>query len=184
MINQEKDSLCKELETTTGLRAAELFIRRIKEGETDPLLLYSIAINHTDRVGFRAGWILEKLCEQSPDYADLFADRLIADFYLIRNTSTLRVLAKLLGRHLKQRADLLSRGIDNYEGLIERSFEALIARDTQFSVKQMCCELLLLFKDREDWIREELQVWCDSLPALQQTAATTYRRRLSKVMKK
>ncbi len=208
MPNAEVDRLCKELETTTGLRAAEFFIRRIEEGETDPFFLYSIAIERTDRVGFRSAWVLEKLCEKTPDYAQELVERLVADFRRIENPSTLRVLTKLLGRYLKQRnnfskrrfpqpkgcfgetkqpfdnckesTDLSKWNIEKISPVIERCFEALIDPEMQFSVKQMCCELLLLFKDREEWIKEELQAWCDGLVTLQLPAATAYRRRLSK----
>lgn len=185
MSKTEKESLIKELDCSMGIAAIERFIRRIKEGELSVVCLYEVSMERTDKTGFHAAWILEKLCERIPDYAELFIEELVGNFTEIQNQSSMRAYAKLLSRLLRQqKRGVLHETLStmllsiNPDKLIEACFSFIINPNVRISVKQMCCELMLFYKEKEGWIKNELHEFAAQL-ALQSTpAAQSYRRKL------
>ena len=171
MSKTEKESLIKELDCSMGIAAIGRFIGKIEEGELSVVCLYELSM------------------ERTPDYAELFIEELVGNFTKIQNQSSMRTYAKLLSRLLRQQkrgilhetlsAMLLSINPDK---LIEACFSFIINPNVRISVKQMCCELLLFYKEKEGWIKDELHEFAAQL-ALQSTpAAQSYRRKLIKAL--
>ncbi len=187
MTEVDKEHLSEELDLTMGIDAIGRFIRRIEDGELPVALFYDISMERNDRTGFHAAWILEKLCEKTPDYACLFIDSMAKDFNKIQYQGSMRAYAKLLSRLLRQQKrgklnETLSAKLQslNPDKLIENCFLFLLNPKVRFSVKQMCCELLLHYKEKEIWIGEELHAFAAAL-ALQTTpSAQSYRKKLLK----
>lgn len=176
-----------ELDFPMGIVAINAFISRMQDEETEVMLLYKISVERKDKVGFHAAWILEKLCGKEPAYALFFIENLINDFNQFSNKSTIRQYAKLLAKLLKLKNknrlfEDLNKVLDNSDAnhVIEVCFEQIIDSETQFSVKQMCCEVLLQYKDKEVWIKEELQAFCDQLSIQSSAASRAYRKKLLK----
>lgn len=170
-----------------GISAIDAFISRMQDEETEVMLLYKISVERKDKVGFHAAWILEKLCEKEPAYALFFIEDLINDFNKFSNKSTIRQYAKLISRLLKydtknRLSEELSDKLRNLcpDSLIEGCFNQLIDKTSPISVKQMCCEVLLQYKDKEVWIKEELQAFCEQLSIQSSAASRAYRRKLLK----
>lgn len=190
MNEVEKEFLCIELDCPMGIVAIGRFIGRIEDGELPVSYLYELSMERNDKAGFHAAWILEKLCEKTPDYAEFLLEDLARDFDKIRNQSSMRAYAKLLSRLLRQqKRGKLSETLStillsiNPDKQIETCFAFLINPKVRISVKQMCCELLLFYKEKETWIKEELQEFAANL-ALQNTpAAQSYRKKLLKALK-
>lgn len=156
-------------------------------GRLDVALLYRISVEYDDKIGFHVAWILEKLCEKTPDYAVIFVEELMISFNWFTNKSTIRQYAKLISRLLKYDTknglnEELSDKLRNLcpDSLIEGCFNQLIDKTSPISVKQMCCEVLLQYKDKEVWIKEELQAFCDQLSIQSSAASRAYRRKLLK----
>lgn len=156
-------------------------------GKLDVALLYRISVEYDDKIGFHAAWILEKLCEKTPDYAVIFVEELMNSFNRLTNKSTIRQYAKLISRLLKyDKKNLLNEELSNIlrnlgsDALIEGCFNQLIDKASPISVKQMCCEVLLQYKDKEVWIKEELQAFCEQLSLQHSAASMAYRKKLLK----
>ena len=180
-----------ELDFAMGIEVINRFISRIEGEEIEVELLYQISIERKDKVGFHAAWILEKLCEKEADYALFFIDRLMIVFNQIENKSTIRQYAKLLSNLLKLKnkkrlsIDLINK-LDNGQTnhIIETCFEQIIDSKTQFSVKQMCCEVLLNYIEKEVWIKDELEEFCKDLSLRNTPSAQSYRRKLKAKLNK
>lgn len=190
MSEAEKELLCKELECPMGIAAIERFIERIEDGELSVAYLYELSMERNDKTGFHAAWILEKLCEKTPDYAEFLMEDLARDFGKNRNQSSMRAYAKLLSRLLRQqKRGKLSETLSimlisaNPDKQIEACFAFLINPKVRISVKQMCCELLLFYKEKETWIKEELQAFAENLTLQNTPAAQSYRKKLLKTLK-
>lgn len=170
-----------------GISAIDAFISRMQDEETEVMLLYKISEERKDKVGFHAAWILEKLCGKEPAYALFFIENLINDFNKFSNKSTIRQYAKLLAKLLKLKNknrlfEDLNKVLDNSDAnhVIEACFEQIIDSETQFSVKQMCCEVLLHYKEKEEWIKEELDEFYQNLSFINTPSAKSYRKKLHK----
>lgn len=185
MNEAEKEFLCVELDCPMGIVAIGRFIGRIEDGELPVSYLYELSMERNDKASFHAAWILEKLCEKTPDYAEFLVEDLARDFDKIRNQSSMRAYAKLLSRLLRQqKRGILHETLStmllsiNPDKLIEACFSFIINPNVRISVKQMCCELMLFYKGKEGWIKNELHEFAAQL-ALQSTpAAQSYRRKL------
>lgn len=178
-----------ELDFPMGIVAINAFISRMEDEKSEIELLYQISMERKDKVGFHAAWILEKLCEKEPAYALFFIKPLMNDFNRFINKSTIRQYAKLLSNLLKLKNknrlfEDLNEVLENANPIhiIEACFEQLIDSKTRFSVKQMCCEVLLHYKDKEIWIKEELQAFTEQLAHQTQPSARAFRKRLLKVL--
>ena len=93
------------------------------------------------------------------------------------------MLAKLLKLKNKNRLfEDLNKVLDNSDAnhVIEVCFEQIIDSETQFSVKQMCCEVLLHYKEKEEWIKEELDEFYQNLSLINTPSAKSYRKKLHK----
>ncbi len=147
--------------------------------------VFSVALENKSKAGFHAAWVLEKLCEKNPLYALYFVDELCEKFDHICNQSSMREFAKLLAVLLakadKGRLDQdLSTKLRNApkDKIVQRCFEFLIDKKVINSTKQNCCELLLFCVEKEDWIKDELQAYCDSLQLRCEPSSMAYRKRL------
>lgn len=147
--------------------------------------VFSVALENKSKAGFHAAWVLEKLCEKNPLYALYFVDELCERFDHICNQSSMREFAKLLAVLLakadKGRLDQdLSTKLRNApkDKIVQRCFEFLIDKKVINSTKQNCCELLLFCVEKEDWIKDELQAYCDSLQLRCEPSSMAYRKRL------
>lgn len=147
--------------------------------------VFSVALENKSKAGFHAVWVLEKLCEKNPLYALYFVDELCEKFDHICNQSSMREFAKLLAVLLakadKGRLDQdLSTKLRNApkDKIVQRCFEFLIDKKVINSTKQNCCELLLFCVEKEDWIKDELQAYCDSLQLRCEPSSMAYRKRL------
>lgn len=179
--------IAAKLDSVIGLQSIDKFISDIISGRLDVALLYRLSIEYDDKIGFHAAWILEKLCEKEPDYAVFFVDELMLSFNRFTNKSTVRQYAKLISRLLKddtknRLSEELSNKLRNLcsDSLIEGCFNQLIDKKSPISVKQMCCEVLLQYKDKEIWIKEELQAFCEQLSFQPTAASRAYRKKLLK----
>ncbi len=147
--------------------------------------VFSVALENKSKAGFHAAWVLEKLCEKNPLYALYFVDELCEKFDHICNQSSMREFAKLLAVLLakadKGRLDQdLSTKLRNApkDKIVQRCFEFIIDKKVINSTKQNCCELLLFCVEKEDWIKDELQAYCDSLQLRCEPSSMAYRKRL------
>ena len=147
--------------------------------------MFSVALENKTKAGFHAAWVLEKLCEKNPIYALYFVDELCEKFDRICNQSSMREFAKLLAGLLskadKGRIDReLATKLQNLpkDKIIQRCFEFIIDKKVINSTKQNCCELLLFCIEKEDWIKDELQAYCDSLQLRCEPSSRAYRKRL------
>lgn len=179
--------IAAKLDSVIGLQSIDKFISDIISGSLDVALLYRLSVEYDDKIGFHAAWILEKLCEKEPDYAVFFVDELMLLFNRFTNKSTVRQYAKLISRLLKddtknRLSEELSNKLRNLcsDSLIEGCFNQLIDKKSPISVKQMCCEVLLQYKDKEIWIKEELQAFCEQLSFQPTAASRAYRKKLLK----
>ena len=179
--------IAAKLDSVIGLQTIDKFISDIMSGKLDVALLYRISVEYDDKIGFHAAWILEKLCEKTPDYAVIFVEELMISFNRFTNKSTIRQYAKLISRLLKYDTknglnEELSDKLRNLcpDSLIEGCFNQLIDKTSPISVKQMCCEVLLQYKDKEVWIKEELQAFCEQLSIQSSAASRAYRKKLLK----
>lgn len=179
--------IAAKLDSVIGLQSIDKFISDIISGSLDVALLYRLSVEYDDKIGFHAAWILEKLCEKEPDYAVFFVDELMLSFNRFTNKSTVRQYAKLISRLLKddtknRLSEELSNKLRNLcsDSLIEGCFNQLIDKKSPISVKQMCCEVLLQYKDKEIWIKEELQAFCEQLSFQSTAASRAYRKKLLK----
>lgn len=164
-------------------------INRMIEAVDDERLsiedVFSVALENKTKSGFHAAWVLEKLCEKNPIYALYFVDELCEKFDRICNQSSMREFAKLLAGLLskadKGRIDReLATKLQNApkDKIIQRCFEFIIDKKVINSTKQNCCELLLFYIEKEDWIKDELQAYCDSLQLRCEPSSRAYRKRL------
>lgn len=171
-----------------NLHGREDICKMIAEIEDERLTIeevFSVALENKSKTGFHAAWVLEKLCEKNPLYALYFVDELCEKFDHICNQSSMREFAKLLAVLLakadKGRLDQdLSTKLRNApkDKIVQRCFEFLIDKQVINSTKQNCCELLLFCVEKEDWIKDELQAYCDSLQLRCEPSSMAYRKRL------
>ena len=171
-----------------NLHGREDICKIIAEIEDERLTIeevFSVALENKSKAGFHAAWVLEKLCEKNPLYALYFVDELCEKFDHICNQSSMREFAKLLAVLLakadKGRLDQdLSTKLRNApkDKIVQRCFEFLIDKKVINSTKQNCCELLLFCVEKEDWIKDELQAYCDSLQLRCEPSSMAYRKRL------
>ncbi|MGM9820062.1 MAG: hypothetical protein ACI3Z9_04555 [Candidatus Onthomorpha sp.] len=179
----------EELVSIMGnIHGIEDICKIIEEIENERLSIekvFSVALENKSKAGFHAAWVLEKLCEKNPLYALYFADELCEKFDHICNQSSMREFAKLLAVLLakadKGRLDQdLSTKLRNApkDKIVQRCFEFLIDKKVINSTKQNCCELLLFCVEKEDWIKDELQAYCDSLQLRCEPSSMAYRKRL------
>lgn len=171
-----------------NLHGREDICKMIAEIEDERLTIeevFSVALENKSKAGFHAAWVLEKLCEKNPLYALYFVDELCEKFDHICNQSSMREFAKLLAVLLakadKGRLDQdLSTKLRNTpkDKIVQRCFEFLIDKKVINSTKQNCCELLLFCVEKEDWIKDELQAYCDSLQLRCEPSSMAYRKRL------
>lgn len=171
-----------------NIHGIEDICKMIAEIENERLSIekvFSVALENKSKAGFHAAWVLEKLCEKNPLYALYFVDELCEKFDHICNQSSMREFAKLLAV-LLAKADKgildqdLSTKLRNApkDKIVQRCFEFLIDKKVINSTKQNCCELLLFCVEKEDWIKDELQAYCDSLQLRCEPSSMAYRKRL------
>lgn len=153
-----------------GVSSLQNAVSEIRNGVLDVRMLFSISLDCNNRSGFHAAWILEKLCEKYPEQSDSFIAELFARFGEIANPSTLRSYARLLERLVKKtRKGKLSEELAKEilsalpDALIERCFDCMINPKEKIGVRIACCDLVILYIGYEDWIREEVENWLETL---------------------
>lgn len=168
-----------------GIEDIGKMIAEIEDERLSIVKVFSVALENKSKAGFHAAWVLEKLCEKNPLYALYFVDELCEKFDHICNQSSMREFAKLLAVLLAKAdkgrldQDLITK-LRNApkDKIVQRCFEFLIDKKVINSTKQNCCELLLFCVEKEDWIKDELQAYCDSLQLRCEPSSMAYRKRL------
>lgn len=104
-------------------------------------------------VAFRAAWILESVAENNPLEFSLYFSEFIDAFLNQKNASCKRHYTKIL-----MTVDFSTAGIsaDQYERVIEHTFEWMIAPETPVAVRVNCMDILYILSGETDWIRDEL----------------------------
>lgn len=121
-----------------------------------------------EKLSFHQAWQLEKLCTENLNYSVHFLSDLLENFDKIENHSTRRSLCKIIALTLKNKSKLsneISEIIDNCnkEKLIETCFIHLLNEKTQVSLLMWLVEILLYYSQEEEWIKQELIFFAQSL---------------------
>ena len=183
--DEKPEELISLMEKLHGREDINRMIEAVEDERLSIEDVFSVALENKTKAGFHAAWVLEKLCEKNPIYALYFVDELCEKFDLICNQSSMREFAKLLAGLLskadKGRIDReLATKLQNLpkDKIIQGCFEFIIDKKVINSTKQNCCELLLFCIEKEDWIKDELQAYCDSLQLRCEPSSRAYRKRL------
>ena len=183
--DEKPEELISLMENLHGREDINRMIEAVEDERLSIEDVFSVALENKTKSGFHAAWVLEKLCEKNPIYALYFVDELCEKFDRICNQSSMREFAKLLAGLLskadKGRIDReLAIKLQNLpkDKIIQRCFEFIIDKKVINSTKQNCCELLLFCIEKEDWIKDELQAYCDSLQLRCEPSSRAYRKRL------
>lgn len=121
-----------------------------------------------EKLSFHQAWQLEKLCTENLNYSVHSLSDLLENFDKIENHSARHSLCKIIALTLKNKSKLsneISEIIDNCnkEKLIETCFIHLLNEKTQVSLLMWLVEILLYYSQEEDWIKEELNYFAQSL---------------------
>ena len=163
----DKQYLTDALNKTIGLNVLNNLIKEI-ESESDIELIYSLSKNENNKIAFHSAWLLEKLCTKNLEFSVHFLSDLLNDFDKISNHSTLRSFSKIIAMLLNNKAKLsgeISKIIDscNKEKIIETCFSFIINKKTPISLNQWLVNILLYYSQEQDWIKEELNYFAQSL---------------------
>lgn len=166
----ERENLIAVLDRPMGVSSLQNAVSEIRNGVLEVEMLFSISLDCDNRSGFHAAWILEKLCEKFPEHSIGFVSELFARFGEIENPSTLRTYSRLLERLVKKaRKGKIGQELGEKilsaspESLIERCFDCMINPKEKIGVRIACCDLVILYLDYEDWIKEEVENWLEIL---------------------
>ncbi len=163
----DKQYLIDTLNKPIGLNILNNLIKEI-ESERDVELIYSLSKSENKKVEFHCAWLLEKLCTKDPWFSVHFLSDLLNDFNKISNHSALREFSKIIAMLLNNKAKLpkeISEIIDNSnkEKIIETCFNHIINKKTPISLNIWLVDILLYYSQEEDWIKEELNYFAQSL---------------------
>lgn len=180
----EKQYLIDTLNKPIGLNVLNNLIKEI-ESESDIELIYSLSKSENKKVEFHSAWLLEKLCTKDLWFSVHFLSDLLNNFDKIDNHSTLRSFSKIIAMLLNNKAKLtkeISTIIDNCnkEKIIETCFNHIINKKTPISLNIWLVDILLYYSQEENWIKEELKHFAQSL----QIQATPAKLQCAKRIKK
>lgn len=147
----ETQDLLKEISPAIGKAKATGLAKQIIELCYPSADLIDLAF-HSDRaIAFRAAWILEIIAEAHPRRFEECAEYFLARYPEQNNQSCRRHFSKIL-----MGLSAAKLGTANLEPIMETTFEWLIDPLSAVAVQANCMEVLLNFKERYDWIEDEL----------------------------
>lgn len=165
MLN--KEYLIEAFDKPIGIKVLNNLIKEI-ESENDIELIYSLSKSENKKIEFHSAWLLEKLCTKDLEFSVHFLSDLLNNFDKINNQSALRSFSKIIAMLLTSKAKLsteISKIIEtcNKEKIIETCFSYIINKKTPISLNQWLVDILLYYSQEQDWIKEELNYFAQSL---------------------
>ncbi len=184
MLN--KEYLIGSLNKPIGLKVLNNLIKEI-ENESDIELIYSLSKSENKKIEFHSAWLLEKLCTEDLEFSVHFLMDLLNNFDKINNQSALRSFSKIIAMILNNKAKLsgkISKIIDscNKEKIIETCFSYIINKTTPISLNQWLVDILLYYSQEQDWIKEELNLFAQSLQIQSTPAKLQCAKRIKKIL--
>ncbi|SKB91649.1 hypothetical protein [Daejeonella lutea] len=150
----KKSFLIEELSKPIGKKSVISFAQKHR-AKADEVLKLCAYQNY--EVAFRAAWILEAITELDTTALNPHITKFIDTYLKLANHGVQRHFTKILMGLTHSYDGKIVLPEDKAEAVVGITFEWLIEPQTPVAVKVNCMDILYNFKDKNEWIADELR---------------------------